>query len=378
MGGEKDVETLSELFSRLEDPRVERTREYSLAEILFLVLAAVVSGMNHLTHVEDFGKLKLEWLRTILPYENGVPSHDTIGRVLGKLDPDALQAVFLEWMNGVASRLDGVVAVDGKTLRGAIRRGEKRAFVHMVSAFGSANGLVYGAVKTAEKSNEIEAIPRLLELLHLKGAIVTIDAMGCQAEIMNKIIDRGGDFVIAVKQNQPTLGDDIDIAFHDVDIRGGEGYASTAEIEQPAHGRGEWRRAETLAADGHIQHVEKWPHIKTIIRITAERRVNGQVTQETRLFASSIAELPADRAIELVRAHWGIENRLHWVLDVAFQEDAARVWAANAAENLVVVRHLALNMLRSNHGIPGGIARLRNKAGLSDEVRMKVLSAAPS
>ena len=378
MGEDQDMETLLELFAQIEDPRVKRSREYSLAEILFLVLAAVVSGMNHFTHVEDFGKLKLEWLRTILPYENGVPSHDTIGRVLGQLDPDALEVMFLKWMNGVAKNLEGVVAVDGKTLRGAIKRGDKRAFVHMVSAFGSANGLVYGAVKTAEKSNEIEAIPRLLELLHLNGAIVTIDAMGCQAEVMNKIIDRGGDFVIAVKQNQPTLGNDIDIAFHDIDIRGGEGFASTAEVEEPAHGRGEWRRAETLAADGHIQDVGKWPHIKTIVRITAERRVNGQVTQETRLFASSIAGLPAARAIELVRAHWGIENRLHWVLDVAFQEDAARVWAANAAENLVVVRHLALNMLRSVKGLSGGIARLRNQAGLSDEIRMKVLAASPS
>ena len=183
MGDAQSMESLISLFEGLDDPRVERTRDYSLAEILFLVLSAVVSGVNFLTEVEKFGDAKLEWLRGILPYCNGIPSHDTIGRVLGMLDPDELERMFVSWMTATAKEVEGVVAVDGKAVRRAIARGDKQSFVHMVSAFASANSLVLGQVKVEEKSNEITAIPRLLDLLHLKGAIVTIDAAGCQEAI---------------------------------------------------------------------------------------------------------------------------------------------------------------------------------------------------
>jgi len=375
MGEPERMEDLIDMFRQLEDPRMDRTKNFSLEEVLFLVLAAVVSGENYLPGIQDFGEYKLDWLQTVLPYDNGVTSHDTNGRVLGMLDPDALEALFLRWMSGVAKNVDGVVAVDGKTLRGAIRRGDNKSFVHMVSAFGSANGLVYGSVKVSEKSNEIEAMPRLLELLYLEGALVTIDAMGCQADVMDKIVERGGDFLITVKANQPTLGEDLGVAFHDVDIRGGKGFASVHETERAAHGRGEWRRCEVLPADGSVSNQEKWKHIRSLIRVTSERRLKGTVTTESRYFVSSVVELDAERALASTRAHWSIENQLHWTLDVAFSEDACRVWANNAAENLVVLRHVALNLLRSVKGVRGGIAARRKAAGYSDAARIQVMTA---
>ena len=377
MGEPERVESLVELFKELEDPRVDRTKDYPLEEILFLVLAAVVSGVNHITEIELFGNTKLEWLRTILPYKNGIPSHDTIGRVLGRLDPDALEAMFVRWMKGAAAAVKGLVAIDGKTARGALRRGEDRSFVHMVSAFCTANGLVYGQVKVDEKSNEITAIPQLLDLLFIEGALVTIDALGCQTAIVDKVVERGGDFLIAVKRNQETLHEDLDMAFHDVDIRGGEGFASSDETEALAHGRGEWRRCDVLRAEGHIRHRDKWKHVHSIVRVQSERRLTKTAEPQTlsRYYISSRRDLDAKQALRATREHWAIENRLHWQLDVAFREDQCRVYAENAAENLIVVRHIALNLLRSVKGLPGGIQARRGQAAWSDDARLKVLHA---
>jgi len=196
----------------------------------------------------DFGNAKLEWLRQFLPYENGIPSHDTLGRVLGMLNPDALEQMFASWMAATSAAVEGVVAIDGKTLRGAIKRGNSRSFVHMVSAFASANSVVLGQVKTAEKSNEIEAIPRLLELLHLEGAIVTIDAIGCQHTILDQIVAAGGDYVVAVKKNQPTLYHDVSASFEEVDEAQSDAFLSTGETSEKGHGRVEHRVCQTLCA----------------------------------------------------------------------------------------------------------------------------------
>lgn len=377
MGEPEQVETLVALFKELPDPRIDRTKGYPLEEILFLVLAAVISGVNHLTRIELFGNTKLDWLRKILPYENGIPSHDTIGRVLGLLNPDQLEAMFIRWMNGAAEAVDGVLAIDGKTVRGAVKRGETQPFVHMVSAFCAANGLVYGQVKTDEKSNEITAIPRLLDLLFLKGALVTIDAMGCQVAIVEKIVERGGDFMIAVKGNQETLYEDLCVAFHDVDIRGGSGFMSTHETEEYGHGRGEWRKCDVLAADGHISHDEKWGHVKSIVRVTTERRLTKTAEPEphSRYYISSLEAPEAEQALKTTRAHWSVENNLHWQLDVSLCEDQCRVYAENAAENLVVVRHIALNLLHTVKSLPGGLAAKQGQAAWSDRAREKILRA---
>lgn len=377
MGEPESLGALVALFTEIDDPRVDRTKDYPLEEILFLVLAAALSGVNHLTRTELFGNTKLDWLRSILPYKNGIPSHDTIGRVLGQLDPDKLEAQFVRWMNCAAEAVEGVLAIDGKTVRRALRRGDDCSFVHMVSAFCAANGLVYGQVKVDEKSNEITAIPRLLDLLSIKGALVTIDAMGCQTAITDKIKERGGEFLLAVKGNQETLQEDIHVAFHDVDIRGGDGFASTHETEGLAHGRGEWRRCDVLDADGHITHFDKWKHVKSFVRIQTERRLtkNAKPEKFSRYYISSLEAPDAQLALRATREHWSIENRLHWQLDVSFREDECRVYAENAAENLVVVRHIALNLLRSVKGLPGGIEARRGQAAWSDDAREKILHA---
>jgi len=376
MGTPENVENLLALFSTIPDPRVDRTKDYPLVEILFLVLAATVSGVNHLTRVQEFGEAKLDWFRTILPYENGVPSHDTIGRVLGLLDPEALEAMFVQWMKSAAN-LDGVIAVDGKTLRGAIERGKDRSLVHMVSALSAENGLVYGQVKAEEKSNEITAIPRLLDLLRLQGAIVTIDAAGCQVAIVNKIIERGGGFMIAVKGNQGTLHEDLGLAFHDIDIRGGQGFASVCETEELSYGRGEWRKCETIPTAGIISHDEKWKHVRTAVRVTTQRRLDTTSIPEThtRYYISSLENPEATDALKCTREHWAVENRLHWQLDVTFREDQCRVYAANAAENLVVIRHIALNLLRAVVGLPKSLDSRRSHAAWSDSAREKILEA---
>lgn len=377
MGEPERFETLVELFEDLEDPRVDRTKEYPLVEILMLVLVATVSGVNQLTRIESFGHAKLDWLRTILPYENGIPSHDTIGRVLGQVDPDELEKNFVRWMTGVAAALEGVVALDGKTARGAVRRGDKRSFVHMVSAFCTANGLVYGQVKTDEKSNEITAIPKLLDMLFLRGALVTLDAMGCQTAITEKIVERGGNFLIAVKANQETLAEDLGVAFHDVDIRGGDAFRSSCETEGLAHGRGEWRRCDILDASGHLTHDERWKFVKSIVRVQSERRLTTADEPETisRYYICSLEAPPAKEILAATRKHWAIENNLHWQLDTSFREDQCRVYAANAAENLVVIRHIALNLLKSAEGLRSGIQARRDQAAWSDEARRKILHA---
>lgn len=381
MGPSPSVDSLLELLAAVPDPRVARTRDYPLAEVLWLVFAAILSGFNDVVGMAKFGEVKLSWLQRWLPYANGTPSHDTIGRVLGLLQADVLESMFAQWMSETVAHTKGIVAIDGKTVRGAVRRGAKASMVHMVSAFGVANGLVYGQVKSKEKSNEITAIPALLDALHLEGCIVTIDAIGCQIEILEKIVAAGADFVIGVKGNQKTLLDDIDIAFHDVDLSGGNagGDLSEYETEDVGHGRGEWRRCEVLDAARHLSHPGKWRWIRTLIRVTSERRgARGtEPTQEVRYYASSLSQLDARRASNLVRSHWRIENQLHWVLDVQFGEDGCRVQALNAAENLSVLRHVALNVLRANAAnMKTGIVNQRRLLGLSDDLRDQVLRGA--
>lgn len=383
MGESETVDSLISLFEAVEDPRVDRTKGYSLAEILFLVLSAVLSGVNHLTEIEKFGQAKIEWLRKFLPYENGIPSHDTIGRVLGLVEPDALERMFLLWMESAASVVKGVIAVDGKTLRGAIERGNRRSFVHMVSAFASANEVVLGQVKTNEKSNEITAIPRLLETLHLKGNTVTIDAMGCQSRIARQIVEGGAEFYIAVKENQPTLYADVASAFEEVDLSGTNGFQSRCETSEskPKHGRRERRECQTLDAEGLLEQPEKWRDVKSLVRVVSHRAGSNASSKDAegsvRYYISSAENPSAEDALARTRAHWSVENNLHWTLDVAFCEDACRIYAGNAAENLVVVRHIALNMLRSVKGVKGSIPSRRNQAAWTDDVRERILCARP-
>jgi predicted transposase YbfD/YdcC len=382
MGPCPDVSSFIELLEAVPDPRIDRTRRHSLESILFLCLCGVVCGANDLVAIEDFGKARRAFLEKFVDFPNGIPSHDTIGRVLAKLDPTALEEVFTKWMRGVAEATKReVVAIDGKVLRRAFDKASGNGFLTMVSAWSTANGMVLGQVGTDVGSNEIAAIPRLLELLYLKGCLVTIDAAGCQTDIAAKITDANGDYLFAVRDNQPKLHAAVQAHFEAAlaDAQSTNG-AKSALREAKAHatstetcrGRKETRECWVLPIPDTFPEADRWKKLAQIVRFDSERTIDGKVTRGTRWFITSRKTLTAKQALAAVRGHWQIENKLHWSLDVAFREDDSRLRAENAAENFAVVRHVALNLLRSVES-KVGIKNRRLKAGWSDDFLTKVL-----
>ena len=374
MGPAPSAESFIDCFKDVEDPRKSQS-EHPILSILVLSLCGVICGANGPTAIEDFGKARLDFLERLVPFPSGIPSHDTIGRVLGMLDPNALEASFSHWMGEVTTLLeDEVIAVDGKTLRRARNAKDGHSFVHMVSAWASASKVVLGQVKTGKKSNEIVAIPKLLDLLSIKGCIVTIDAMGCQKDIVEQIVDKGADYIIPVKKNQRQLLAEVSAACETA-------LASSLlpqnvsfhETSNEGHGRRESRRCWTLPVPEFFPIRDKWKGLATLVYMQSERTLKDKTSITERWFISSRVSLNAETALSSIRAHWGIENRLHWSLDVAFDEDQSRLRAKNAAENLVVIRHAALNCLRSATNVPGGIARKRLKAGYDSKILAAIL-----
>ena len=373
--------SITQHFAALPDPRVERTKQHRLLDILTMALCAVLCGADDFVGVATFAEAKTPWLRTFLPLPGGIPCHDTFGRVFAALDPEAFQACFLAWVQAVVPSTAGqVVALDGKTLRGAHARGRGQAALHMVSAWASDSRLVLGQVAVAEKSNEITAIPALLRLLDLAGATVTIDAMGCQTAIAAQIVAQEADYVLALKKNHPTLHEEVAFTFAQERKEafanapaGTYGYCETAEKD---HGRLEVRRHWTLADPAIIAHLDPtgaWAHLRAIGLIERQRQVGDRRTTECHYYLLS-APLPAADFAAAARSHWGIENQVHWVLDVAFGEDACRARAGHAARNLAVVRHLALNLLRQDTTRRGSIAAKRFTAALDDTYLTSILA----
>ena len=381
--------SISEHFATLSDPRTARGREHRLIDILTITLCAVICGADDWVAVATFGEEKEAWLRTFLALPNGIPSHDTFGRVFRLLDPDELRRCFLGWVQAVVGASAGggapgglgrqVVAVDGKTLRRSHDRGAGKGPLHLVSAWAAESGLVVGQVATEAKSNEITAIPALLKLLALEGATVTIDAMGCQTAIARQIVEQGADYVLALKDNHEHLHDRVRLAFLDVAPAAGTtlplaDVVPHATIEK-GHGRIEQRRCRAIGDPEYLAYIDPdhaWPNLKSVIAIESTRRIGDVVSTEIRHYLSS---LPADakRLNQVVRSHWGIENRLHWALDLAFHEDSSRVRADHAPENLAIIRHIALNLLRGDPSRRIGLKNSRFKAALSDAYLRSIL-----
>lgn len=370
-------------FAALPDPRSGPALRHDLLDIVTVAVLAVLCGADSWVDVELFGKSKEGWLRSFLALPHGVPSHDTFGRVFAALDPAAFERCFLGWVRTLAAAARAGdagppgVAVDGKTLRRSHDRANGLGPLHLVSAWSTDRGLVLGQLAVADRSNEIAAIPALLDALELEGATVTIDAMGCQTAIARRVRDRGADYVLALKDNHPVLHELV--AHHFAVATGGDaaglapaGHATVGKD----HGRLEVRRcwaSEDPELLGWLDPERAWPGLRSVAAVAGERRAGGATAAEVRYYLTSLPADPA-RIAAAVRGHWGIENRLHWVLDVAFREDECRVRSGHAAENFAVLRHIALNLLRQERSLKVGVHAKRLKCGWDDDYLLLVLA----
>jgi predicted transposase YbfD/YdcC len=362
-------------FGNLEDPRDIRGKEHLLLDIITIALCAVISGAEGWEDMSEYGRAKQDWLSTFLSLPHGIPCGDTFGRVFARLDPDQMQSCFVSWVNAISALLGAeVVAIDGKTLRHSDDKGCGQAAIHMVSAWASANRLVLGQRKVDDKSNEITAIPALLNVLEIAGCIVTIDAMGCQREIATAIVERGADYVLALKGNQGGLFEDVQWLFQQAQSSGFEDVAhSFVQSIDKGHGRIEIRRCWTMTELDYLVQLPLWSGLQTVVMVQSERHCNGQITIEERFFISTLAS-QATLLLNAVRTHWSIENSLHWVLDVSFHEDACRIRRDFAPQNMALLRHLALNLLSQDSSSKRGIAARRKKAAWDHSYLIKLLT----
>lgn len=359
--------SLSAQLARVPDPRIDRTKRHGLLDILAIAVCAVLAGADDWVAIAEFGRIKQAWFRRWLALPNGIPSHDTFRRVFLLLDTDAFAEVFRAWVQSLAQRAARQgIAIDDKLLRGSHDAAEGQSAISLVSAWATANRLVLAQLKVDDKSNEITAIPELLRVLELSGCIVTIDAIGCQTDIAETIVARGGDYVLAVKGNQAGLHRELQDLFVDAESLHFKAVAHDhCKQTDKGHGRLEIRHCWTIADPDYlrcIRRLAEWPRLQTLVKLDCERRTESGTTRETRYFISSLPN-DAQLALRSARGHWGIENRLHWVLDLAFREDESRLRKGNGAENFAMLRHIALNLLQRDTTAKLGVKNKRLRAG---------------
>ena len=360
-------------FATLEDPRVSRTQLHPLINVVVIGLCAVICGARHFTQMEEFGTNKRQWLAKFLDLQNGIPSHDVFNAVFACLKPEKFEACLLSWITSLQEVTGGqVLAIDGKTLRGSYDRGDAKAAVHMVSVWATANQLSLGSVTVEEKSNEITAIPRLLELIDVSGALVTIDAMGCQKEIAQTIVDQGADYVLAVKENQPKLHEAVTEFFKDQLENDFAETCRTRTTKEKGHGRKETRSYYVAPVPEDFSLREQWPTLKALGMAINVTQRDGKETAEVRYYI--LSTFPSSRRFaEAVRGHWGIENNLHWQLDVTFGEDDLRIRRSHGPANMSILMRMALSLLKKESSNARGIATKRLAAGWNESYLEKIL-----
>jgi predicted transposase YbfD/YdcC len=363
-----------EHFSELKDPRQQGKVLYPLAEVLLLCLLAVLAGAETFVDIALFGEKKLHLLRRLLPYVNGTPPHDRLGEIFAALDAEAFQRCFVSWVSAITKIPAEVIAIDGKTSRRSYTKKGANDAIHIVSAFAARQRLVLAQTKVEEKSNEIVAIPKLLAMLSLEGAIVTIDAIGCQKEIAKQIVDKGADYVLALKGNQGTLRADVELFAAEQNANGfKDTTVSRHETVDGDHGRVETRKYTVLHDISWLKERHNWPGLSSIVMVESTRETGTKIETETRFYIASLQNT-ADQIATAVRTHWAIENSLHWVMDMVFRDDDCRVREGNAAANFVTLKHMAHNLARRG---PGNMSiRARRKAAAWDDEYLLSLAAA--
>ena len=360
--------SLHHYFDQLPDPRIHRNRKHLLIDIIILSIIAVICGAESWDSIEMFGKSKKDFLSKILKLPNGIPSHDTINRVFSLIREDKFEQLFTQWAQSLKAPgiSKEVIAVDGKSIRGSKDSYHDTSAIHLVNAWANSNGLVLGQAKTDEKSTEITAIPELLKILDIEGCIVTIDAMGTQRKIAQTIVDLEADYILAVKENQGYLKEDVESTF----LR--QQPDSVDETVEKGHGRIETRKCEVINRIDFIDQKEQWAGLKSLARITAQREIRDTKTNEVRLYISSV-EADAKEFNSYIRQHWAVENSLHWTLDVTFREDAQRKRNGKAAQNFALVQKIALNLLKKEESKRMSLKNKRLVAAWDDKFLLKIL-----